>query len=35
VSAKGSGDPATEPIGVFVLDDYEIVRTGVRGLLEA
>ena len=35
VSIKGSGDPARAPIGVFVLDDYEIVRTGVRGLLEA
>jgi DNA-binding NarL/FixJ family response regulator len=30
-----SGDPAREPIGVFVLDDHEIVRRGVRGLLEA
>jgi DNA-binding NarL/FixJ family response regulator len=35
VSAKASGDPAREPIGVFVLDDHEIVRRGVRGLLEA
>jgi len=34
VSAKTSGDPAREPIGVFVLDDHEIVRCGVRGLLE-
>jgi len=34
VSAKASGDPAREPIGVFVLDDQEIVRIGVRGLLE-
>ena len=34
MSAKGSGDPAREPIGVFVLDDYEIVRRGVRRLLE-
>jgi DNA-binding NarL/FixJ family response regulator len=29
-----SGAPAGEPIGVFVLDDQEIVRRGVRGLLE-
>jgi DNA-binding NarL/FixJ family response regulator len=35
VSTKASGDPAREPIGVFVLDDYEIVRRGVRCLLEA
>jgi len=35
VAAKASGDPAREPIGVFVLDDHEIVRRGVRGLLEA
>jgi DNA-binding NarL/FixJ family response regulator len=35
VSIKTSGDPAREPIGVFVLDDQEIVRRGVRGLLEA
>ena len=35
VSTKASGDPARAPIGVFVLDDQEIVRRGVRGLLEA
>jgi DNA-binding NarL/FixJ family response regulator len=35
VSARASGDPVKEPIGVFVLDDHEIVRRGVRGLLEA
>ena len=35
VSANASGDPARAPIGVFVLDDQEIVRRGVRGLLEA
>jgi DNA-binding NarL/FixJ family response regulator len=35
VSTKASGYPATAPIGVFVLDDHEIVRRGVRGLLEA
>ncbi len=32
---KASGDPARKPIGVFVLDDHEIVRQGVRALLEA
>jgi DNA-binding CsgD family transcriptional regulator len=30
VSAKASDGPATQPIGVFVLDDQEIVRRGVR-----
>jgi DNA-binding NarL/FixJ family response regulator len=35
VSSKASVDPAREPIGVFVLDDHEIVREGIRGLLEA
>ncbi len=30
-----SGAPARKPIGVFLLDDHEIVRRGVRGLLEA
>jgi CheY-like chemotaxis protein len=30
-----SGDPPGEPIRVFVLDDQEIVRRGVRCLLEA
>ena len=35
MSIKASGDPARAPIGVFVLDDQEIVRRGVRGLLEA
>jgi len=35
VSTKESGDPAREPIGVFVLDDHEIVRRGVCCLLEA
>jgi two-component system, NarL family, response regulator DevR len=29
------GDPAAKPIGVFILDDHEIVRRGIRGLLEA
>ena len=35
MSANASGDPATAPIGVFVLDDQEIVRRGVRCFLEA
>ena len=34
VRTNASGDPAKQPIGVFVLDDHEIVRRGVRGLLE-
>jgi hypothetical protein len=34
VSTDAFNDPATDPIGVFVLDDHEIVRQGVRGLLE-
>jgi two-component system response regulator DevR len=35
VTSKASGDPPGQPVGVFVLDDQEIVRNGVRGLLEA
>jgi two-component system, NarL family, response regulator DevR len=35
MNITASGDPATKPIGVFILDDHEIVRQGVRGLLEA
>jgi DNA-binding NarL/FixJ family response regulator len=35
VSKAASGDPAGKPISVFVLDDQEVVRVGVRGLLEA
>jgi DNA-binding NarL/FixJ family response regulator len=35
VSNRSSYDPARAPIGVFVLDDQEIVRRGVRSLLEA
>ena len=35
MSTNASGDPARKPIGVFVLDDQEIVRRGIRGLLEA
>ncbi len=34
VSTEVSGDPVRDPIRVFVLDDQEIVRLGVRGLLE-
>ena len=35
VSNKTSGGPARKPIGVFVLEDQEIVRRGIRILLEA
>jgi DNA-binding NarL/FixJ family response regulator len=35
VSDKTSGGPARKPIGVFVLEDQEIVRRGIRVLLEA
>ena len=35
VNGRTPGDPASRPVGVFLLDDEEIVRTGVRGLLEA
>jgi DNA-binding NarL/FixJ family response regulator len=35
VSDKMSGGPARNPIGVFVLEDQEIVRRGIRVLLEA
>jgi DNA-binding NarL/FixJ family response regulator len=35
VSTKASGDPARTPIGVFILDDHEIARRGIRGFLEA
>ena len=35
MSNQTSGAPAKKPIGVFLLDDHEIVRIGVRGLLEA
>ena len=35
VSSKASGGPARKPIGVFVLDDHEIVRRGICGLLDA
>jgi DNA-binding NarL/FixJ family response regulator len=35
VSTTACGGRAGRPVGVFVLDDQEIVRRGVRGLLEA
>jgi DNA-binding NarL/FixJ family response regulator len=36
VPSQSDGDDATaEPIAVFLLDDHEIVRRGVRDLLEA
>ena len=35
VSSKTSGGPGRKPIGVFVLEDQEIVRRGIRVLLEA
>ena len=35
MSNKTSGDPERKPIGVFLLEDQEIVRRGVRVLLEA
>ena len=35
VSSQGAGETAGKPITVFLLDDHEIVRRGVRDLLEA
>src|SRR6202041_222176 len=35
VGGPGPGDEARKPIAVFLLDDHEIVRRGVRDLLEA
>ena len=35
VSGARSSDEAKPPIAVFLLDDHEIVRRGVRDLLEA
>ena len=35
MSKKASGGPARKPIGVFLLEDQEIVRRGIRVLLEA
>ena len=34
-SGAGSGEAARAPIKVFLMDDHEIVRRGVRDLLEA
>jgi len=34
-NGSASGDQARKPIAVFLLDDHEIVRRGVRDLLEA
>ncbi len=35
MSNKIPGGTAGKPIGVFILDDHEVVRRGVRGLLQA
>ena len=35
VSGAGSADETARPIAVFLLDDHEVVRRGVRDLLEA
>jgi two-component system response regulator DevR len=35
VGGPGLGDEARQPIAVFLLDDHEIVRRGVRDLLES
>ena len=35
VSGQGAGEVAGRPIAVFLLDDHEVVRRGVRDLLEA
>jgi len=35
VTSKAPAGPARAPIGVFVLDDHQIVREGIRVLLEA
>ena len=35
VGGSGPGEEAREPIAVFLLDDHEVVRRGVRDLLEA
>jgi DNA-binding NarL/FixJ family response regulator len=35
VTSPAAGSPSSRPIGVFLLDDHEIVRMGVRDLLEA
>jgi DNA-binding NarL/FixJ family response regulator len=35
VSSEGAGEATGKPITVFLLDDHEVVRRGVRDLLEA
>ncbi len=35
MSGPGSDDEARKPIAVFLLDDHEVVRRGVRDMLEA
>jgi len=35
VSGQGAGGAAGKPITVFLLDDHEVVRRGVRDMLEA
>ena len=35
VSGQGAGEAAGKPITVFLLDDHEVVRRGVRDMLEA
>ena len=35
VSGQGAGETAGKPITVFLLDDHEVVRRGVRDMLEA
>jgi DNA-binding NarL/FixJ family response regulator len=35
VTSQGAGEAAGKPITVFLLDDHEVVRRGVRDLLEA
>ena len=35
VNDSASGGELREPIAVFLLDDHEVVRRGVRDLLEA
>ena len=35
VTSPAAGNPSSRQIGVFLLDDHEIVRMGVRELLEA
>ena len=34
-SGSPSGEEAAKPISVFLLDDHEVVRRGVKDLLEA